>query len=49
MVAGSVAEAMRLVATLNADVKGAAADADYALETAVRKVAELAETEPAEP
>lgn len=37
----SVAEAMRLVATLNADVKGAAADADYALETAVRKVAEL--------
>jgi DNA polymerase-3 subunit delta len=39
---GSIAEAMRLVATLNADVKGAAADADYALETAVRKVAELA-------
>jgi DNA polymerase-3 subunit delta len=38
----SVAEAMRLVAALNADVKGAAADADYALETAVRKVAELA-------
>ena len=38
----SVAEAMRLVATLNADVKGAAADADYALEAAVRKVAELA-------
>jgi DNA polymerase-3 subunit delta len=38
----SVAEAMRLVATLNADVKGAAADADYALEVAVRKVAELA-------
>lgn len=37
----SVAEAMRLVASLNADVKGAAADADYALETAVRKVAEL--------
>lgn len=37
----SVAEAMALVATLNADVKGAAADADYALETAVRKVAEL--------
>jgi DNA polymerase-3 subunit delta len=27
---------------LNADVKGAAADADYALEAAVRKVAELA-------
>jgi DNA polymerase III subunit delta len=38
----TVAEAMRLVATLNADVKGAAADADYALEAAVRKVAELA-------
>jgi DNA polymerase-3 subunit delta len=38
----SVAEAIRVVATLNADVKGAAADADYALETAVRKVAELA-------
>jgi DNA polymerase-3 subunit delta len=38
----SVAEAMRLVATLNADVKGAAADADYALEAAVRRVAELA-------
>ena len=38
----SIAEAMRLVATLNADVKGAAADADYALEVAVRKVAELA-------
>lgn len=38
----SIAEAMRLVAALNADVKGAAADADYALETAVRKVAELA-------
>lgn len=38
----SVAEAMRVVATLNADVKGAAADADYALETAVRRVAQLA-------
>lgn len=38
----SVAVAMRLVATLNADVKGAAADADYALESAVRRVAELA-------
>ena len=37
----SVAEAMRLVATLNADVKGAAADADYALEATVRKVAQL--------
>nr|WP_162464516.1 MULTISPECIES: DNA polymerase III subunit delta [unclassified Mycolicibacterium] len=38
----SVAEAMRVVAALNADVKGAAADADYALETAVRRVAQLA-------
>jgi DNA polymerase III subunit delta len=37
-----VATAMRLVAALNADVKGAAADPDYALEAAVRKVAELA-------
>jgi DNA polymerase-3 subunit delta len=33
---------MQLVAALNADVKGNAADADYALESAVRKVAELA-------
>ncbi|OBG11734.1 DNA polymerase III subunit delta [Mycolicibacterium celeriflavum] len=39
----SVAEAMRLVAALNADVKGAAADPDYALEATVRKVAELIE------
>jgi DNA polymerase-3 subunit delta len=39
----TVATALRLVATLNADVKGAAADADYVLETTVRKVAELAE------
>lgn len=38
----SVAEAIRLVAALNADVKGAAADADYALERTVRRVAELA-------
>jgi DNA polymerase III subunit delta len=38
----SVAEAMRLVAALNGDVKGVAANADYALETAVRRVAELA-------
>jgi DNA polymerase III subunit delta len=38
-----VATAIRLVAKLNADVKGAAADADYALESAVRQVAELAE------
>jgi DNA polymerase-3 subunit delta len=37
-----VASALRLVAALNADVKGAAADADYALEAAVRGVAELA-------
>ncbi|MCV7054930.1 DNA polymerase III subunit delta [Mycolicibacterium gilvum] len=37
----SVAEAVRVVAALNADVKGAAADADYALEKAVRSVAEL--------
>ncbi|GFG50905.1 DNA polymerase III subunit delta [Mycolicibacterium agri] len=39
----TVAKAVQVVATLNADVKGAAADADYALESAVRKVAELAE------
>jgi DNA polymerase-3 subunit delta len=38
----SVAAAMQLVATLNADVKGVAADADYVLEATVRKVAELA-------
>lgn len=38
----SVAKAIRLVAALNADVKGAAANADYALEDAVRKVAQLA-------
>ena len=37
-----VATAIRLVAALNADVKGAAADPDYALEAAVRTVAELA-------
>ncbi|ADT98755.1 MULTISPECIES: DNA polymerase III subunit delta [Mycolicibacterium] len=37
----SVAEAVRVVAALNADVKGAAADADYALEKAVRSVANL--------
>jgi len=37
----SVAAAMRLVATLNADVKGAAADADYVLEATTRRVAEL--------
>jgi DNA polymerase-3 subunit delta len=33
-----LAEAMQIVAALNADVKGAAADADYALERAVLKV-----------
>lgn len=38
----TVATAIQLVAALNADVKGAAANPDYALENAVRKVAELA-------
>ena len=38
----TVATAMKVVAALNANVKGAVADADYALESAVRKVAELA-------
>ena len=38
----SVAEALRLVAALNADVKGAAADPDYALSKRCRKIAELA-------
>ena len=38
----TVATAIRLVAALNADVKGAAVDADYVLEKTVRKVAELA-------
>jgi DNA polymerase III subunit delta len=37
-----VATAMKVVAVLNANVKGAVADADYALEFAVRRVAELA-------
>lgn len=37
-----VGVAVRLVATLNADVKGGAADADYVLENAVRLVAQLA-------
>ena len=37
-----VATAIRLVAALNADVKGVAADPDYALEQAMRKVAQLA-------
>ena len=36
-----VATAMKVVAVLNANVKGAVADADYALESAVRQVAEL--------
>lgn len=38
----TVATAMHVVARLNADVKGAAVDQHYALESAVRKVAELA-------
>lgn len=38
----TVAAAMQVVAALNANVKGAVADADYALESAVRQVAELA-------
>jgi DNA polymerase-3 subunit delta len=33
-----LSEAMQIVAALNADVKGVAADADYALERAVLKV-----------
>jgi DNA polymerase-3 subunit delta len=33
-----LADAMRIVARLNAEVKGAAADADYALERAVLEV-----------
>jgi DNA polymerase III subunit delta len=37
----TVAIAMKVVAVLNANVKGAVADADYALESAVRQVAEL--------
>lgn len=37
----SVAEALRVVAQLNADVKGQAADADYAVENAVSVVATL--------
>jgi DNA polymerase-3 subunit delta len=38
----TVATAMKVVAELNANVKGAVVDADYALESAVRQVAELA-------
>lgn len=37
-----VATAVRLVAALNGDVKGVAANADYVLEKAVREVAQLA-------
>lgn len=37
-----VATAVRLVASLNGDVKGVAANADYVLEKAVRQVAQLA-------
>ena len=37
----TVATAMKVVAALNANVKGAVADADYALESAVKRVAEL--------
>jgi DNA polymerase-3 subunit delta len=37
-----IATAIQLVAALNGDVKGAAADPDYVLEATVRKVAELA-------
>ncbi|MEE2057727.1 DNA polymerase III subunit delta [Rhodococcus artemisiae] len=37
----SVGIALGVVAALNADVKGAAADSDYAVESAVRTVAEL--------
>ncbi len=38
-----VAAALQRVARLNAEVKGMAADADYALEDAVRRIAELAD------
>ncbi len=38
----TVATAMKVVAALNANVKGAVVDADYAMESAVRQVAELA-------
>jgi DNA polymerase-3 subunit delta len=37
----SIAQALRVVAQLNADVKGQAADADYAVERAVAEVASL--------
>lgn len=42
----TVAVAMKVVAELNANVKGAVADADYALESAVKKVAELVASSP---
>jgi len=38
----TIATAMKEVAALNADVKGAVADADYAMESAVRRIAKLA-------
>lgn len=38
---GTVASAMQVVAALNAEVKGMAADADYALERAVHRVVDL--------
>jgi DNA polymerase-3 subunit delta len=38
----SLARALQVVSVLNADVKGQAADADFAMEQAVRTVAELA-------
>lgn len=38
----SIGTALGVVAALNADVKGAAADADYAVERAVRVIADLA-------
>jgi DNA polymerase-3 subunit delta len=34
-------DALGIAASLNADVKGAAADADYALESAIRRIAEV--------
>jgi DNA polymerase-3 subunit delta len=37
----SIGAAMQIVAALNADVKGAAVDSSYALESAVRKVCAL--------
>jgi len=37
----SIGTALRVVATLNADVKGGAADADYALEHALTQILDL--------